>query len=407
MPVNANMEKDAAACVRTAAQTRSLIQLDTQIGAKSSVSLKLELFSTESGAFCLDGSPGGYYWSNGTGANASRWILHFEGGGWCVNETDCLARAGSDLGSSLTWAREIPAYAGMMSGDPAINPDFHDWSKLVVPYCDGASYSGDVSEPYKTSSGELVFFRGRRILDAVLASALKRGLSSATHVILRGSSAGGLGTYIHSDYIKQKLPASVDMVAFADAGLFMDLPKWDGTADGYQKYFPYVARMQNVSALNEGCLDHYSGDERWRCFMAPYTLPYIKTPLFVAQGLYDRWQALGILCADCSLPCSNATKYNNWLNLAVQIKSSLRKAPNGSGTFAHPCLEHETTSENSFWTDLSIDGVTLREAFAHWWRTRSSMELIGDGNPRSTDCGGAWNAPWSLAGPHTIKCYDN
>lgn len=277
---------------------------------------------------------------------------------------------------------------GILSGDPAINPDFYDWSKARVQYCDGASFSGDVSEPQKTNDGKLLFFRGRRILDAVLASLLQRGLNSSTHLILSGSSAGGLATYIHSDYIKRKLPASVDVVALADAGLFVDVPQWTGLP-GIAHSMYSVVREQNVSALNEGCSEHHSGDERWHCFMAPYTLPYIKTPLFLVQGLHDRVQA-ELIGADCSLSCPDATQYNAWLNLPAQIKSALRKAPNGSGIFAHPCIEHTTVTWDSFWTGRTIDGVALRDAFSHWWSTRGSMTLIGEGNPSSGDCGPMW-----------------
>lgn len=33
-----------------------------------------------SGAVCLDGSPAAYYFSQGTGAGADNWLIHFEGG---------------------------------------------------------------------------------------------------------------------------------------------------------------------------------------------------------------------------------------------------------------------------------------------------------------------------------------
>ena len=35
------------------------------------------------GARCLDGSPGAYYFQPGTGDGANKWYIHHQGGGWC------------------------------------------------------------------------------------------------------------------------------------------------------------------------------------------------------------------------------------------------------------------------------------------------------------------------------------
>ena len=35
------------------------------------------------GAACLDGSPPGFYWEEGTGADAANFIVFLNGGGWC------------------------------------------------------------------------------------------------------------------------------------------------------------------------------------------------------------------------------------------------------------------------------------------------------------------------------------
>ena len=43
--------------------------------------------------------------------------------------------------------------------------------------------------------------------------------------------------------------------------------------------------------VNKDCLAYYTPtNDTWRCFFAEYTLPFIKTPLFVSQDLADSWQ---------------------------------------------------------------------------------------------------------------------
>ena len=46
-------------------------------------------------------------------------------------------------------------------------------------------------------------------VDAVLSSFLSSGLSKAKTLIVNGCSAGGLSTYLHLDYIRSRVPATV------------------------------------------------------------------------------------------------------------------------------------------------------------------------------------------------------
>lgn len=70
--------------------------------------------------------------------------------------------------------------------------------------CDGASFTGIRAEPFvisdpQTGSPAKLFFRGKRILDAVIATlARDHGLRLATNVLLTGCSSGGLAAYLHS-----------------------------------------------------------------------------------------------------------------------------------------------------------------------------------------------------------------
>ena len=125
---------------------------------------------------------------------------------------------------------------GLFSSDPVVNPMFANATKAYVRYCvsaaplrlisslpthgpspsllgcrllqDGASFSGDLSAP-ATAGDQKLFFRGHRILDVVLDSFLSSGLSKAKTLIVNGCSAGGLSTYLHLDYIRSRVPATV------------------------------------------------------------------------------------------------------------------------------------------------------------------------------------------------------
>jgi hypothetical protein len=48
---------------------------------------KLVLLEQERGAACLDGSPAGIYLNEGTGTNSTKYLIYFNGGGFCGGKT--------------------------------------------------------------------------------------------------------------------------------------------------------------------------------------------------------------------------------------------------------------------------------------------------------------------------------
>ena len=52
------------------------------------------------------------------------------------------------------------------------------------------------------------------------------------------------------------------------------------------------------------------GGEAWKCFMAQYTLPHIKTPHYIVNSFYDAWQwgaVLGMPWKTCGQPPSHSS----------------------------------------------------------------------------------------------------
>ena len=59
---------------------------------------KLEMLDVATGARCLDGTAAGFY--HRPGPSNDSWLVHFEGGGWCVDQADCEGRSKTAIGSS-------------------------------------------------------------------------------------------------------------------------------------------------------------------------------------------------------------------------------------------------------------------------------------------------------------------
>ncbi|XP_044947191.1 pectin acetylesterase 10-like [Hordeum vulgare subsp. vulgare] len=99
--------------------------------------ITLVVGSREKGAACVDGTPPGYHWLPGFWDGSDKWLLHLEGGSWCRNLTWCTQRKETNLGSSDHMETRAE-FVGILSNDALQNPDFYNWNKVKVRYCDGA-----------------------------------------------------------------------------------------------------------------------------------------------------------------------------------------------------------------------------------------------------------------------------
>jgi hypothetical protein len=165
-------------------------------------------------------------------------------------------------------------------------------------YCDGGSFSGDRTESIIVNGTQL-FFRGRRILDAVL-DYLKEshGLASATEVLLSGGSAGGLSTFLHADYVRSQFGQEVKFGAAPVSGFFL----LHDTVQGLNVYparMEYVYNMMNSSgAVNRRCRGAMAPPDAWKCIFANYSYAHSQTPMFPLQSSVDAWQMGSIFDLD-------------------------------------------------------------------------------------------------------------
>ncbi|CAI9098224.1 OLC1v1034834C1 [Oldenlandia corymbosa var. corymbosa] len=250
----------------------------------------------EKGALCLDGSLPGYHFQKGFGSGSHNWIVYIEGGGWCNSIASCTYRKQTLLGSSKYMEPEIQ-FTGMLSNDPSQNPDFFNWNRVRIRYCDGGSFAGHPEAESK--NGTELFFRGQLIWEAIMDQLLSIGLSTARQGLLAGCSAGGLATLIHCDNFREALPKDANVKCLADAGFFLN-EKDIGGRPTIENFYRDVVQLQGIAeSLNKDCL---SRTEPHKCFFPQEFIKYTKTPLFLVQPAFDWWQIHNILIPDKSDP---------------------------------------------------------------------------------------------------------
>lgn len=345
----------------------------------------------QTGARCLDGSPAGYYYSPGRGPGKKQWLIFLQGGAWCDSVADCSKRAKSKAGSTKYWTANSMDEGFWKYGDAIWNDqEFRMFHRVVVIYCDGASFSGNVEAPINTGT-QLLYSRGARILTAVSKSLLhERGMASAESVLLTGCSAGGLASILHAEKLQRLLPSSVSKFRVATfSGMFAEHSNVNGDPiflDNMMRVF----KLHNMSAsLPKACIDDQPDGLGWRCLFAIPALKHVTVPVFLVQSMYDSWQTSCVLTASNSSCagvdgwrlCGSDLEMCSRQQMAVinrfrdeQINTLVDSgffSRAGNGAFLHSCHSHcaGVGMAAATWSTLSQDGVVMQQAVHRWWAT--------------------------------------
>ncbi|XP_024381508.1 pectin acetylesterase 7 isoform X2 [Physcomitrium patens] len=348
------------------------------------------------GAVCLDGSPPGYHLHEGNGGNARNWVLFLEEGAWCESEAACKVRARAHLGSSK-WMNDR-TFEGILSNSEEVNPDFYNWNRVFVRYCDGASFSGNSSLPTKTE-GNALHYRGESIWNFVIDDLLKKGLNKVEKALLGGCSAGGLSSILHCDKLRTVLPRAKVVKCMSDAGFFVDMKTYKGE-NKIQTYFKNVVDLHNVSGtLPEYCTETRNSVE---CFFPQYLISEMKTPLFVVNGAYDWWQMDNIVapdplgewddCKNNAISCTNA-QLEIIQGYRKELLEALKPIQNSKkhGMFVDGCFHHCQASYDAFWSGPHaphVKGKTASQALGDWYfeRDTTASSVIDCAYPCNPTC---------------------
>ena len=312
----------------------------------------------------------------------------------CYNEKDCVARSHTTLGSSIGLApTDAGGAGGPLTLDPAANPTFANANHVHLMYCDGGSFSGNKAEPVVVN-GTTLYFRGKRILDAVLDYLnTNHGLAKATEVLLSGGSAGGLSTFLHADYVRSKFGRNIKFGAAPVSGFFL----LHDTAQGLNQYparMEYVYNMMNSSGgVNQRCRAAMTTpSEAWKCIFANYSYAHTVTPMFHLQSSVDAWQMGSIFALDeagnaaCTKPVvapdgstrqlENCTKLQRRAvaqyqkDFLADLTSSSAFSRPGNGGFVESCIEHVAAQGPAFNTFKNYaSGLTMQQALTAWWES--------------------------------------
>lgn len=363
-------------------------------GSPLFVPLTLIQWAAAKGAVCLDGSLPGYHLHRGFGNGVNSWLVQLEGGGWCNDIRTCLYRKKTRRGSSY-YMEKLLQFTGILSDKPEENPDFYNWNRVKIRYCDGASFLG---EGYNMAAG--LFFRGQRIWLAAMEDLMSKGMRNANQALLTGCSAGGLAAIHHCDGFQALFTESTKIKCFADAGMFLDAVDVAGRRT-LRSFFGGVVNLQGVSGnLPRICISRLNPT---LCFFPQNVLSTVQTPLFLLNSAYDVWQLQESLATkaadphgywqDCNLnnaKCNTGQIQflqgfrNQMLNSVEKFSLSIK-----NGLFINSCFAHCQSERQDTWfgnNSPSIRNKGIAKAVGDWYFDRSQVKIIDCPYPCDGTC---------------------
>lgn len=234
----------------------------------------------------------------------------------------CYKRSSTNLGSSLKYpATRNYDKRGILSTVQSVNPGFYNWTKVYVPYCDGSLHQGSRNSTVSYKGKELYFRGSNNTLETLRHLNETIGFFSlGKKLLVTGVSAGGIATYIWSNYIYEN-SLSKDVVSVPDSGIFVNqfVNPFSGKAqmvDSGLALRKIVNTECNIPLAE--CAAMYP--DLAQCFSAGVIPQFLKNPFFIIESQYDLYDidvAIGLNCTPNTHP-STMTACNDTERAAIE-----------------------------------------------------------------------------------------
>ncbi|CAH2046332.1 unnamed protein product [Thlaspi arvense] len=338
------------------------------------------------GAVCLDGSAPAYHFDKGSGSGVNNWIVHMEGGGWCTDIATCVKRKSTMKGSSKLMNKDF-GFSGILGGKQSTNPDFYNWNRIKVRYCDGSSFTGDIEA---VDPANKLFFRGARVWRAVIDDLMAKGMSNAQNAILSGCSAGALAAILNCDKFASILPKTAKVKCVSDAGFFIHGKDINGGSYIESYYGKVAATHGSVKSLPVSCTSSMKPE---LCFFPQYVVKTMQTPLFVINAAFDSWQIKNVLAptavdkrkewSTCKLDLKKCTtsQLQTVQGYRDQMLAALApvRATTASGLFLDSCHAHCQGGSAATWSGADgpqVGDTKMAKAVGDWFYERKTFQNV-------------------------------
>jgi hypothetical protein len=267
---------------------------------------------------------------------------------------------------------------GILSTVQATNPPFWNWTKVVIPYCDGTFHQGTVENPVEYKNKSLYFRGANNTLQHFKYLNDYFGLYSADKIVVTGESAGGIASFIWTDQLYD-LSKTKNVYSIPDSGLF--LTNYPNPTTGAAVLTPYLEILFNfvnkeTPFPTQDCIK--AEQNVHTCLNFSNTVKYFKAPLFIVESAYDEY-SLSVILRERCLTAGTYGSYNldkcseaDLHNIEAYRTATLAAINNFTsleqfGAWVPACVQHGFSHEKPGWTGAtymipSSTGSTLSAA---------------------------------------------
>ena len=331
-------------------------------------------------ALCNDGTRPAFYFQPGSIADRNKWLIVFQDGSGCTTDAACTTRAVSNpyfTSSSSDNIATTMKGEGILSVDPAINPDFFAFNHVFLRYRSSDGYAGDTA---RVINGQTWQFRGRDIVDALVEQLSAQSidgapkLSEATDVLLAGSSSGAMGVQNNLDRIAPRLaPATVKGIVDSD---------WVPPGIIPFAFGSFAARPDQPAAMayfnaqpDDSCVAA-NPKKPGSCLNEAFVYPYVTTPMFVYSDQRDP-NILGMLGIATSPTSADQADYVT--GFAASVRDTLHAAV--PAYYAPDVALHDVLLWPQFARMQAVSGQTFGSMLHAWYFGQPGNLQVADPAP--------------------------
>lgn len=221
--------------------------------------------------------------------------------------------------------------------------------------------------------------------------------------LLTGSSAGGVATFIWSNYLRQLLNNPYALSVAPDSAMFMRYPSSKSSEEliyvGMVNFYKF-ANIDEKTPLDL-CNRANPGSE-WKCLLFQYAFAAIQPRALVIHSEYDSWMINNLLEIDCLSEGEvgdTLTKCNTQELAYIQgYRSKLLEYFNNflmfskNSVWAISCAHHAFIFDDKFYSNQRQkapvgNGITIRQAYESFIFNQSKIVNIDSvGWPKNEPC---------------------
>jgi len=359
-------------------------------GGKGTILSQVSLSSNPL-ATCNDNTPAVYYRQEEE-SPSNKFLVYLRGGGFCVPRVpgfDCETRCQQEpwLCTAATEPyfdlETSPLADNIGSSDPDINPAFHDFTKIFVPYCSSDVYTGTRDGSILTDN---FTFHGHHIFSALTDDLIETtGIGLAQQVVLMGGSAGAMGTEANCDFFAESLHVmnpDIDVRCISDSGSLY--PYHTHTPFCSPHLLEYAAFKVWDAVSDASCMaEHPDG---LHCISASTAYPYVETPSMLLMSSED---TVIRICYD-----NSPEFWDKWrTELGALARNMTAEMPN-NGIYIANCPFHESVFYDASYESMEVpllDGGegevgVLKQLIENFVTDKHPYQAIDDMDSRNPLC---------------------